>query len=173
MKSAAQKAAATVGPARVEFNVSFSPSPRTRREKICPEVVPAPLTRETNAAVTLTVSSLPRPQTPPPTSPVSESAPLPRPPKIVLLLVLGHYWERLVRDGVVKDYAEIARRTGLTRARVTQICNLTLLAPAIQEEILSIGPEPDGASTERLLRVVGAIAEWAGQCHAWRRRRGR
>ncbi len=48
----------------------------------------------------------------------------------------GITFERLVRDGVVKDYAEIARLTGLTRARVTQIVNLTLLAPDIQEKIL-------------------------------------
>jgi len=57
-------------------------------------------------------------------------------PKITRLLVLGHHFERLVQEGPVKDYAEIARLTGLTRARVTQIMNLTLLAPDIQERIL-------------------------------------
>src|SRR5207249_2495849 len=33
---------------------------------------------------------------------------------------LRHHFERLARDGGVRDYSEIARRTGLTRARVTR-----------------------------------------------------
>ena len=52
------------------------------------------------------------------------------------LLVLGHHLHRLVRDGVVKDYTELATVSGMTPARVTQIVNLTLLAPDVQEAIL-------------------------------------
>jgi len=63
-------------------------------------------------------------------------------PRIVHLLVLGHHFERLVRDGVVKDYAEIARLTGLGRARVTQVVNLMLLAPEIQENLLCVRDHP-------------------------------
>jgi hypothetical protein len=76
---------------------------------------------------------------------------------------LGHHFERLVRDGVVKDYAEIARRTGLTRARVTQIVNLTLLAPRIQQLIL--GPEELAGTdlSERQLRSSKAVSEWSSQ----------
>ena len=54
--------------------------------------------------------------------------------------MLGHYFEGLVRSGAVKDYAEIARRTGLTRARVTQIVDMTLLSPYEQEQLLSWTP---------------------------------
>ena len=61
---------------------------------------------------------------------------LPRVPKVTVQPVLGHHFEHLVRDGVVNNYAEIALRTGLTRASDTQITNLRLLAPKIQEETL-------------------------------------
>ena len=82
-------------------------------------------------------------------------------PTITRLLALSHHFKRLVREDAVKDYAEIARITGLTRARVTQIVNLTLLAADIQEEILfaaeanlrlPLGQEP------RLRRITGEPA---------------
>jgi hypothetical protein len=57
-------------------------------------------------------------------------------PRIARMLVLGYHFERLVREGKVKNYAEIARMTGLSRARVTQICDLTLMAPAIQDRLI-------------------------------------
>jgi hypothetical protein len=75
---------------------------------------------------------------------VAERTPLPeRPainqatvPRITRLLVLGYHFEQMVLEGKVKNYAEIARLTGLSKSRVTQICNLTLLAPNLQESIL-------------------------------------
>ncbi len=57
-------------------------------------------------------------------------------PHITRLLALAHHLEGLINKGVVHDYADIARLSRLSRARVTQIMNLTLLAPQIQEEIL-------------------------------------
>lgn len=47
--------------------------------------------------------------------------------KLKRLLVLDPLFGRSVRDGVVKDYTEIAL-AGLSRARVTQIVNLLLAA---------------------------------------------
>ena len=94
-----------------------------------------------------------------------------RPSKIVLLLALAYHWERLVREGVVRDYADIARLTGLTRARLTQIINLLLLAPSLQEAIL--GPptslEDDGPVTEHALRSVVREPQWHRQARAWSR----
>src|SRR5438128_2207912 len=85
----------------------------------------------------------PEPASPPVvTTPAAVRSTPERVPKITLLLVLGHHFERLVRDGAVKDLAEIARRTGLTRARVTQITNLTQLAPDLQEAILGLHLPP-------------------------------
>jgi hypothetical protein len=97
--------------------------------------------------------------------PSPEPAPIGQVPKITQLLVLGHYFERLVRSGAVTDYAEIARLTGLTRARVTQIVNLTLLAPAIQEYILCPTIDADNRIPrfERALRNSAATADWQQQ----------
>ncbi len=91
-------------------------------------------------------------------------------PKITRLLVLGHHFERLVRDGVVKDYAEIARLTGLTRARVTQIVNLRLLAPDIQEAILDVPRVMKGSDpiTERQLREIISEVDWSEQRIRWK-----
>jgi len=45
------------------------------------------------------------------------------------LLGLAHAIERQIQAGAFKDYSDVARHHGLTRARVTQLLDLTLLAP--------------------------------------------
>ncbi len=57
-------------------------------------------------------------------------------PKAARLLVVGYFFERLVSEGKVKDYAEIARLMGLTRARITQIVDRILLPGDQQSELL-------------------------------------
>ena len=47
------------------------------------------------------------------------------------LLALAHHVERLVDDGQVESYAVVARKLGLTRARMTQILALTGLSPRV------------------------------------------
>ena len=90
-------------------------------------------------------------------------------PKITRLLVLGHHFERLVREGGVKDYAEIARLAGLSRARVTQIVNLMLRAPDIQEAILDVPRVVKGSDpiTERQLREIVSEVDWSNQRTMW------
>jgi hypothetical protein len=56
-------------------------------------------------------------------------------PRIARLLALAHKWEGMVRRGET-DYAELARRHGLSSARVSQVCSLTLLAPEIEESVV-------------------------------------
>jgi hypothetical protein len=53
-------------------------------------------------------------------------------PHINKLMALAIRLEHLLATGQVKDQVEIARVAGITRARVTQISNLTQLAPDIQ-----------------------------------------
>lgn len=139
-------------PSTVEFDVQFSRGPKGKqrvRAAAVPnaEPVPDPVLAPRPAAV---VASVPHVVSPAPApGPTGE-----RVSKITLLLVLGHYFERLVRSGAVKDYAEIARMTGLTRARVTQIVDLTLLAPEIQSQMLlgSSGSHPSEACLRTLPR---------------------
>ena len=91
-------------------------------------------------------------------------------PKLTRLLVLGHHFERLVRDGVVVDYTQLARLTGLSKARVTQILNLTMLPPDVQLEVLLL----DGADVRRhrlfektAARLAAAHSDWNEQRAAW------
>ncbi len=52
------------------------------------------------------------------------------------LMALAIRFEQLIQDGHVADYAELARLSHVSRARITQVMNLRLLAPDIQEQIL-------------------------------------
>jgi hypothetical protein len=60
----------------------------------------------------------------------------PRPRRLAIMLALAWKVQEAIDRGEVKSRAEAARRLGVTRARVTQVLRLTLLAPEIQEEIL-------------------------------------
>lgn len=57
-------------------------------------------------------------------------------PRISRYMALAVYYEDLIRKGHVHDNAEIATLGHVTRARVTQIMNLRLLAPDIQEWLM-------------------------------------
>lgn len=74
-------------------------------------------------------------------------------------LALAHHVERLVEAGEIDSYAEAARALGLTRARLTQVMNLLLLAPEVQERVLT----GELRATERALRGVVGEAEWGRQ----------
>jgi hypothetical protein len=77
------------------------------------------------------------------------------------MLALGHEIVRLVDEGLLKDLADAAELLGFTRARVTQIVDLTLLAPDIQEALLFGDGGPGQA--EHRLRAVVAAGDWAVQ----------
>jgi hypothetical protein len=51
-----------------------------------------------------------------------------RAPRVARLLALAHRLDRLLRTGVVRDYAELARLGHVTRARISQVMALLLLA---------------------------------------------
>ncbi len=80
-------------------------------------------------------------------------------------LALAHHIERLVDQGVLRDYAHGARVLGVTRARMTQLMDLLMLAPEVQERVL-VGDFDGG---ERRLRSL--VAEpWATQARRVRAR---
>ena len=89
----------------------------------------------------------------------------PRPPRISCLLALALRLEQLVQSGAVRDYAEMARLGGVSRARVSQILNLLRLAPDIQEHLLSLSPRSreDEPITEHDLRAVVREPRWDRQ----------
>jgi hypothetical protein len=102
-----------------------------------------------------------------PPQPVIEAGNVPR---VSRLMALAIRFERLVRDGVVKDYADLARLGHVTRARLTQIMNLLNLAPDIQEMILFLPRTVNGRApiSERQLRPIAADRDWSRQRILWR-----
>lgn len=82
----------------------------------------------------------------------------PQTPKVVELLRSAQEWRRQLDAGEVTNQAEIARREGITRARVTQVMSLVRLAPDIQEYVLSL-PETVRRPiiTERALRPIALL----------------
>ena len=100
---------------------------------------------------------------PPPEEPVTDRVhPLAR------RMALAIEAKRLIESGMVADAAEMARVAGVTRARMTQILNLTLLAPDIQEEILELSTQKSSAPpAERQVRTVTDLLFWAHQRRAW------
>jgi len=93
-----------------------------------------------------------------------------RPAKVARLLALAHHIQDAIDRGVVADRAAAARQLGFTRARLTQLLDLTLLAPEIQEVVLELeainGEEP---TYERRLRRIVRFTNWRGQRKAWKK----
>ncbi len=103
----------------------------------------------------------------PPTVPERPKGRLPR---ITRYMALAIYYEDLIRQGHVHDYAEIATLGYVTRARVTQIMNLRLLASDIQEQLLYLQRTLAGRDT-LTLGVVQQIAlepSWPNQRLQWK-----
>ena len=92
-------------------------------------------------------------------------------PHITKLMALAIRLEHLLATGQVKDQAEIARTAAITRARVTQIINLTQLAPDIQEAILNLEPTTDHVPRfrEREVRTIAILPHWEKQRVLWKR----
>ena len=92
-------------------------------------------------------------------------------PRVTRLLALAHRMEELVREGHVQNYVDLARLGGVSRARLTQILSLLLLAPDLQEAILGLPRTTAGrdVATERGMRHVVREVDWERQREAWRR----
>lgn len=97
------------------------------------------------------------------------------PARIARQLALAHALRRRLERGEFADFADMARQLGFTRARVTQLMDLLLLAPEVQEEILFL-ELPPGAQpvSERGLReaALGTI-DWQEQRRRWEGLKGR
>ena len=106
--------------------------------------------------------------------PLAPAAPSPSPrgrvPRISRLMALAIRFDEMLRKGEVKDLAELARLGHVTRARATQILNLTMLAPDIQEQILMLPAVTAGRDTikEWQVRPVAAEPVWGRQRRMWR-----
>ena len=102
----------------------------------------------------------------PPPSPPAE---VHRPARVAQALALAHRLQAAIDRGDYRDRAELARQLGFTRARVTQLLDLLLLAPDLQEQVLHLeaidGVEP---LAERALRDIVRHESWAEQRVKWK-----
>lgn len=92
-----------------------------------------------------------------------------RVPRIARLMALAIRMDQMVESGEVADYADLARLFMVSRARITQIMNLRLLAPDIQEALLYL-PMTDGRRApirEKHIRPIAAIPDWRKQRKLW------
>lgn len=91
-----------------------------------------------------------------------------RPARVAQALARAHRLEAAIAAGDYADRADAARQLGFTRARITQILDLILLAPDLQERVLDLdavdGVEP---ISERALRDVVRQERWHEQRAAW------
>ena len=93
-------------------------------------------------------------------TPPRRSSPARKPPtRLARMLALAHYVDRLVESGAVKNYAAVAGKLSISRARVAQVVNLLNLSPELQERIL----RGDLPVSERCVRSIDGVVCWAEQ----------
>ncbi|MBU1700156.1 MAG: hypothetical protein KJ970_18110 [Candidatus Eisenbacteria bacterium] len=92
-----------------------------------------------------------------------------RVPRISRLMALAIRYDDLIRQGIVKDYADLARLGGVSRARISQIMDLLNLVPEIQGEILLLPRTIKGRDPirERNVRPMAAMPLWSRQREMW------
>jgi hypothetical protein len=104
-----------------------------------------------------------------PTAQTEVAAPSRIPLRVARLLAFAYEVERRIAAGEVADRAAVARELGVSRARITQVLDLLLLAPDIQEKLLFTTVEPGYQPiNERALRWVVSARDWPTQRARWR-----
>jgi hypothetical protein len=90
-------------------------------------------------------------------------------PRLSRWMALALRLEQRLRQGTVGDYATLAQLGHVSRARITQIMNLLLLAPDIQEALLFLPPTPPGRHPIllRQLQPLAALLDWRQQRSQW------
>lgn len=101
--------------------------------------------------------------------PAPVSGPTGKIPRVARLMALAIKLEGMIRDGTVKDQAEIARLGRVSRARVSQILALLNLAPDLQEELLFLEPTDRRRLILADLYPIAAEAKWSAQRTLWAR----
>ena len=94
-----------------------------------------------------------------------------RTPRIAKLMALAIRFEGLIADGTVSDYSQLAELAQVSRARITQIMNLNLLSPDLQETVLFF-PKIEGGRDKLTLAYLQTIAlesNWGKQRKNWKR----
>jgi hypothetical protein len=85
-------------------------------------------------------------------------------------MAISIQFDRMLRSGEAKDTLHLAEMHSISSPRVTQIMNLSLLAPDIQETLLCLPREFVGRSeiNEKMLRPLTSEVDWDRQRDIWR-----
>jgi len=86
------------------------------------------------------------------------------------LLILAEKFERLVRTGSVRNFAEIAELASVSRARISQVMGLRRLPADIQQELRGLPQSADGRDLvmEQELRPLLRAREPSRQRELWK-----
>jgi hypothetical protein len=84
-------------------------------------------------------------------------------------MALALRFQGLLQQGLIADYATLARLGHVSRARVSQIMNLLVLAPDIQEALLFLPRTEKGRDPIHLgqLQPLAAALDWRQQRRRW------
>jgi DNA invertase Pin-like site-specific DNA recombinase len=93
-----------------------------------------------------------------------------RVPRVSRLMALAIKFQRLVEEGAIRNYAELAALGHVTRSRLCQIIMLANLAPSIQESLLFLPRTVRGPDcvTENRLRRMARLVDWEAQTRLFR-----
>jgi hypothetical protein len=99
------------------------------------------------------------------------AVPVARVPRVARLMALAIKFDGLLRDGTVKNLADLAGLGGVTRARITQVMNLLHLTPDLQEQVLqgTLAGAGRAALTLADLQPVCRELDWRKQRQLWAR----
>lgn len=79
-------------------------------------------------------------------------------------LILAHQVNNMLNTGELQGFRQISQWFGFSPARLSQILNLLLLSPQIQEKILF---SKDLEITENAIRQIALIPDWEEQIQSW------
>ena len=90
-------------------------------------------------------------------------------------MALALRFEQLLHEGHIADYAALARLGHVSRSRISQIMNLLLLAPDIQEALLFLPDTQRGRDSIHLraLQDLAKVPDWQRQRNRWQTLRDR
>jgi hypothetical protein len=90
-------------------------------------------------------------------------------PRVTEVLALAIQFNDMVRRGVARDHADLARLGCVSQERISQIMRLLWLAPDIQQEILTLPRTSRGRFHvgEVTLRRIASRMLWSEQRRIW------
>jgi hypothetical protein len=107
---------------------------------------------------------------------MQEAPPAPRPvvspgrvPRVSRWMALALHFEKLLCEGHVASYSELAHLGHVSSVRITQIMNLLHLAPDLQEALLFLPRAHRGRDPIilRELQPIAAKCDWREQRRLW------